>query len=477
VDTLDAMPPMAARALRTLLLVAVAIAAATTATAGVAGSTGAVGTVGAGTQDDRRVLLTTVGDTIGPVIADHLGDGVGRAERGGYQAYVLVLDTPGGLETSMRSIIQRFLDADAPVVVYVAPSGARAASAGALITLSAHVAAMAPGTTIGAATPVGLEGGDVEAKIINDAVALAEAIAAIRDRDVEFAVDAVRDGRAESADTALEVGAVDLVVGSLDDLLEEIDGTEVEVRGGRTVVLETAGAAIDGHDMGLFRRILQTLADPNLAFLFMSIGTLGVIYELASPGAGVGGVIGGVMIILGLFSLAVLPISAVGLLFLALAFVLFVAELFAPGIGVFGFLGAGSLVLSGLFLFDGEPALDVSLAVLLPTAIVVGVAIVGAGRLALRTRHAPASTTGYGPLIDRTIRVGLVDGERVSALVDGAWWTVRTDGPVEVGDELVVRSVEGLTLVAEPPTDRDDRDPRAPGRGRSDPEQEGTRDG
>jgi membrane-bound serine protease (ClpP class) len=471
------MPPMAARvALRTLLLVAVAIAAAaTTATAGAASG---AGTVGAGTQDDRpRVLLTTVADTIGPVIADHLGDGVGRAEREGYQAYVLVLDTPGGLETSMRSIIQRFLDADAPVVVYVAPSGARAASAGALITLSAHVAAMAPGTTIGAATPVGLEGGDVEAKIVNDAVALAEAIAAIRDRDVEFAVDAVRDGRAESAGTALEVGAVDLIVGSLDDLLEEIDGTEVEVRGGRTVVLETAGAAVDRHDMGLFRRILQTLADPNLAFLFMSIGTLGVIYELATPGAGAGGVIGGVMIILALFSLAVLPISAVGLLFLALAFVLFVAELFAPGIGVFGFLGAGSLVLSGLFLFDGEPALEVSLAVLLPTAIVVGVAIVGAGRLALRARHAPASTTGYGPLIDRTIRVGFVDGERVSALLDGAWWTVRTDVPVEVGDELVVRSVEGLTLVAEPTTAPDDRGPGAPGVERSDPEQRGTRDG
>jgi membrane-bound serine protease (ClpP class) len=400
--------------------------------------------------DDPRVLVTTLSGTIGPVTADHLGDGVGRAERGGYEAYIVLLDTPGGLDSSTRTIVQRFLDADVPVVVYVSPRGARAASAGAFITYAAHVAAMAPGTAIGAATPVDLEGGDVEQKVINDAAALAESIARARDRDVDFAIEMVREARSASAVEALEVGAIDVVVSSVDELLEHLDGTEVELRGGRTVTLEVADAAVDTYEMGLFRRILQVLADPNLAFLFLSLGTLGIIYELASPGAGAGGVIGVILIILAMFSLAVLPVDVTGLLFLALAVALFVGELFAPGIGVFAFLGAGSLVLSGLFLFDDEPGLDVSLAVILPTALVMGLATILAGRLVWRARQAPPSTTGAGPLLGRTVVVRRVDGDEASVVVDGSWWQLRTDAPVAVGDVLRVTAVDGLTLVTEP---------------------------
>jgi membrane-bound serine protease (ClpP class) len=399
---------------------------------------------------EPRVLVTTLSDTIGPVTADHLRDGVGRAERGGHGAYIVLLDTPGGLDTSTRRIVQRFLDADVPVVVYVSPRGARAASAGAFITYAAHVAAMAPGTAIGAATPVGLEGGDVEQKVINDAAALAESIARARDRDIDFAVDMVREARSASAAEALEIGAVDVVASSLEELLEHLDGTQVELRGGRTVTLEVAGAAVETHDMGLFRRILQVLADPNLAFLFLSLGTLGIIYELASPGAGAGGVIGVILIVLAMFSLAVLPVDVTGLLFLALAVALFVGELFAPGIGVFAFLGAGSLVLSGLFLFDDEPGLDVSLAVILPTALVMGLATVLAGRLVWRARQEPPSTTGAGPLLGRTVVIRRVDGDEASVVVDGSWWRVRTGVSVAVGDVLRVVDVDGLTLVAEP---------------------------
>jgi membrane-bound serine protease (ClpP class) len=423
---------------------------------GVATGTGAVD--GAGS----RVLVTTIDDVITPVIADHLGDGVERAARGGYQAYVVQLDTPGGLDVSMRHIIQDFLDAGVPVVVYVSPPGARAASAGALITFSAHVAAMAPGTAIGAATPVDLEGGDLGDKAVNDAAALAESVARLRGRNVEFAVDTVRQARSAPVDEALELGAIDVVAASLPELLEGIDGTEVTLAGGEMVTLATDDAAVERFDIGFFRQVLQWLADPNLAFLFLSVGTLGLIYELASPGVGAGGVVGASLIILAMFSLSVLPVDAVGLLFLLLAAALLVAELFVPGVGVFATLGAVALVLSGLFLFRGTAGLEVSLLVTLPTALLVGGGTVVAGRLALRARRAPSTTTGKGALVGRVVTVQRSEGSTGQAHVDGTWWNLRSTGPpLEPGDQLRVRSVDGLDLVVEPtvaePNDMSDK--------------------
>lgn len=405
-------------------------------------------------KDAPRVLRTTVDDAITPVIADHLKEALGRAEDEGYDALVVELDTPGGLDTSMREIIQRFLSAEVPVVVYVSPQGARAASAGAIITFASHVAAMAPGTAIGAATPVDLEGGDLENKVINDAAALAESVARLRDRDVDFAVDTVREGRSASANEALDVGAIDLVAASLGDLLEEIHGRQVEVApAGTTVTVRTAGAVLDEHDMGALRRIRQALADPNIAFLFLSIGTLALIYELASPGIGAGGAVGVVLILLALFSLSVLPVNTVGLLLLGLAAALFVAELFAPGIGVAAAGGTAALVLSGIFLFDDAPGLEVSMAVVAPVAAVVGGAVVFAGRLVLRTRASDSTTTGPGLFIDRTVTVHHVRGGRGQALVEGAWWNVRPlNGELQPGRARIV-DVEGLDLVVEPVPD------------------------
>lgn len=398
-----------------------------------------------------RVLVSTVDGTIGPVVHDFVDDGVDRAEEDGYAAYVLVLDTPGGLATSMTDIVQRFLEAEVPVVVHVAPRGARAGSAGTMITMAAHVAAMAPGTVIGAATPVDLqEGGEVNEKVVNDAAAMAESIARLRDRDVDFAVDAVREGRSIPVDEAVRIGAVDLRASSLDQLLEEIDGTEVELASGREVELRTAGAGVDELEMGLFRRILQLLADPNLAFLFLTLGTLGLLYELATPGVGAGGILAVILVALALFSLSVLPVNAVGLLLLALAAGLFVAELFAPGVGAFAALGAGSLLLSGLFLFDDATGVSVSLAVVLPTSAVALVAAVVAGRLALRSRQAPPAHSGVGALIGRTAEVRRPYGDRPQAFVEGAWWALRADRPLRTGQRVHVVDVDGLDLVVEP---------------------------
>ncbi len=405
-----------------------------------------------GAQGTRSgVLLADVEGVITPVMANHVDAALDRAERGGNAALVITMDTPGGLDSSMRKIVQRILGSRVPVVVYVSPQGARAASAGAIITLSAHVAAMAPGTAIGASTPVDLEGGDVERKVVNDAAAFAESLARLRNRNVKFAVDTVREGRSASAAEAVEIGAVDLLAPTLTDLLDTVDGREVDVAG-EQVVLRTAGATVERFDMSLLRRIQQVLADPNLAFLFMSVGTLGIIYEVASPGVGAGGILGVVLILLGLFSLSVLPVNAVGLLLLVLAAGLFLAELFAPGVGVAAVGGTVALVLSGIFLFRDTPGFGVSLAVVAPVAVVVGGAVVLAGRLVVRSTRSLSTTTGPGLFRDRIVTVRHSDGTRGRTFVEGAWWNVRSSGRrLAEGEEVRVVDVDGLDLVVDPP--------------------------
>jgi membrane-bound serine protease (ClpP class) len=396
------------------------------------------------------VLLVRIDMPITPVAADHLQDALGRAEADGFLALVIELDSPGGLDSSMRSMVQTILGADVPVVVYVSPPGARAASAGAIITLAAHVAAMAPGTAIGAATPVSLEGSDVERKVVNDAAAYAESLARLRDRDVAFAGDAVREARSVSASEAVAIGAVDLVAPSVAALLDDVDGRSVVVgEPGRTVVLHTRGATTVDYDLGLFRQIQQWLADPTLAYLFLSLGMLGLVYELATPGMGVPGVLGATFVVLGLFGLAVLPVNAVGVLFLALAAACFVAEVAAPGVGLGAAGGALMMVLGGIFLVDDAPGLAVSVPVILTVAAMASAAVLLAGRLALRARRAPPST-GASQLLDRTVTVSRRH-DRCQAFLDGAWWQVRTRrGAVEDGSTARVVGLEGLQLVVEP---------------------------
>ena len=397
---------------------------------------------------------------ITPPVADHLAEGVERAERGGYDAFVVRIDTPGGLDVSMRSIVRSFLGARVPVIVHVAPSGARAASAGAIITFSAHIAAMAPGSAIGAATPVDLEGGDVGDKVINDAAALAESIARQRGRDIEFAIDTVRRGRSAAADEAADIGAVDLVAGPLAEVLRQADGRIVRLGPqGREAPVRSAGATVEEFDMSLFRRIQQALADPNLAFIFMSLGTLGLVYELASPGVGVSGALGVIFVLLGLFSLSVLPVNVVGFLFLLLAAALFVAELFAPGIGVAAAGGTLALVLSAVFLFRDVPGASVSATVLAPVAVTMGGAVILAGRLAARSARA-APTTGTHSLLGRTVTVRRGGGRRGQAFVEGAWWNIRSpEAALEVGADVRVVDVDGLDLVVAPlPKDPSDKE-------------------
>lgn len=398
-------------------------------------------------QAASSVLVTEVRGTITPVFASHLRGGVERAERDGHDVFLVTLDTPGGLDTSMREIVQTFLGSRVPVVVYVSPAGARAASAGAVITLAAHVAAMAPGTNIGAATPVDLQGGEIGDKVINDAAAYAVALAEARDRDTAFARDIVRKGRSEPASRAVEIGAVDLVAPSRDDLLQRLDGRDVTLDDETTVTLRTSGATLVTYELGFFNRIRQFLADPNLAFLFLSLGTLAIIYELANPGMGFGGIVGVILIVLAMFALSVLPVNVAGVVLLVLAIGLFAAELFVPGIGVLAAGGAVSLLGAGLFLFRGDVGVD--LVVILPTVAVVAGFVVLAARFVWRARRA-SSATGEGMLTGRVGRLRVPDDGRAQVLIDGTWWNVRAEGDIVDGERVRVKSMEGLELVVEP---------------------------
>jgi membrane-bound serine protease (ClpP class) len=398
-------------------------------------------------QDAPTALVATVDGPITPVTAGYLADGIRTAEEEGYKVFVVELDTPGGLDESMRDIVQAFFGAQVPVVVYVTPSGGRAASAGTFITMAAHFAAMAPGTTIGAATPVDLGGGEITDKIINDAAAFAESVAAFHGRDVQFAVDAVRDGRSITADQAAELGVVDLIARDLNVLLEEIDGQTVIMADGRQLIMDTAGGGVETYDPGFFRSLLLIIADPNLAFLFVSLGTLAVIYEVANPGLGLAGIIGVILLILGFFALSVLPITVAGAALLVLAAGLFIGELFVPGIGVLAAGGTLSLIVGGLLLF--EDPFGIRPIVLWPVGLVMGGGVVLAGRLTWRARRAPAAS-GAEALVGRETVVATGGGRTGQAFVEGAWWRIRSRSEDLIeGRSVTVVATEGLELIVE----------------------------
>jgi membrane-bound serine protease (ClpP class) len=412
----------------------------------VLGTWGALGAAALAQQGSGVLHSRIEGEVITPVISDFLGQGVARAEREGHVAYLIELDTPGGLDTSMREIVQSFLTARVPVIVYVPPGG-RAASAGAIIGMSAHVLAMAPATSIGAATPVDLQGGDISTKIINDAASYAEDIARARGRDIVFARESVTRGRSVTSVEARALGVINLIAEDTTSLLEDLEGATVRLGDGERVQLRTRAASLVEHELGIFQRIRQRLADPNVAFILMSLGTLAIIYELANPGIGAGGVSGVILIVLALFGLSVLPVTTAGIVLLVLSAGLFVGEVLTPGIGIFGTGGVISLILAGLFLYEGS--ISVSLALLIPTAIVVGLLVIFAGRMAWRARRAP-SATGTGQVIGQQATIKRVEGEAAQIFIEGAWWRVHADEPLAPGQRVFVVAADGVELRVRP---------------------------
>jgi membrane-bound serine protease (ClpP class) len=408
-------------------------------------------TGGAAAQETApRVLAVELENDINPVTEDYLVDAIERGEREGYNAVVIELDTPGGLDSAMREIIKKELDAEVPVVVYVYPPGSRAASAGAFITLAADVAAMAPATNIGSSTPVAVGGGeipdDLRRKVINDAAAYARELAEIHGRNGDWAEAAVRSASNLGAQEALEQDVVDVVAPDLPTLLEEIDGLRTEPKG---FVLETAGATVDTVEMSLWKRILDLLVDPNLIVLLMSIGVLGITIEILNPGLILPGTVGVISLIIGLFGLQVLPISWAGLLLMLLAVGFFTAEALVPSHGALALAGAVSFVVGALMLFDpaGE-GYQVSIWVALAVGGTLALVTAIVATKVIRARRAPTKT-GREEMVGEigVVRTALAPSGLVN--IHGEIWKAHTEGePLAPGEYVRVSSV-GEDLVLE----------------------------
>ncbi len=405
------------------------------------------------------VHVLTVEGVIGPVVANYLERGIDQAEEAGAQAVVVRLDTPGGLDSSMRDMIQRINASTVPVIVYVSPSGARAASAGTFITMAAHVAAMAPNTAIGAAHPVSATGedigGDARLKAENDAAAYIRSIAQARGRNADWAERAVRESVSASAPEAVEQGVVDLEAASLDALLEEVDGREVTLAGGATATLGTAGAEQHANGMTAIERFLLVVSDPNIAFLLLSIGSLAIIIELFNP-SGVGAAVGALALLVAFFSLGTLPTNWAGAGLVLLGVGLLTAELFIASGGILGIAGVAVMMFGGLFLTTtGNPQFEVSRWLVFGLPAVFGAMFAALGALLLRSRR-NAPKIGHSALVGLPAEaLGPVTLDQGWVSVQGERWRARLSASsagraVEPGDRLVVTSATGLSLTVEP---------------------------
>jgi membrane-bound serine protease (ClpP class) len=405
----------------------------------------------AGPAGAATVSTLELDGVITPVTVRLVAAAIEQARKDGAAALVIQLDTPGGLERSMRSIVRDMLSSSVPIVVYVSPTGARAASAGAFITLAAHVAAMAPATNIGAAHPVAVGGGgqpDKESmkKIENDAAAFIRSIALERGRNVEWAEKAVRQSVSATEREALKVGIIDLIAESLPDLLAKIDGRQVKTPAG-PVALRTKGATAKAIEVGWRDRFLALITDPNVAYILLMLGMLGLFFELANPGVILPGVIGGISLILAFFAFQTLPINWAGLLLILFGIVLLLAEIKVVSHGVLTIGGVIAILLGSVMLVNTpELPVRVSWGVIVP---VVGatagvfVFLVGAGLRAQLQRPATGSEGLLGAVaVARTP----LDPEG-QVFVDGALWrAVSNAGRVEEGERVRVVGVDSLTL-------------------------------
>ena len=394
------------------------------------------------------VATVQIDGVISPVTLRLVEMALVRAQAEKAQALVIQLDTPGGLERSMRAICQRLLNAEIPVIVWVGPTGARAASAGVFVTLAAHVAAMAPATNIGAAHPVAVGGGvDKESmrKIENDAAAFVRTIALERGRDADWAEKAVRQSVSITEREALKLRVIDLVADSIPDLLTKVDGRKVKTSKGQ-VTLETKGAVAKPIAIGLRDRFLNIITDPNVAYVLMMLGTLGLIFELSNPGAILPGVVGGISLILAFFAFQSLPINFAGMLLILFAIVLFIAEVKVVSHGVLAIGGVVAMALGSLMLYDEpEAGFRVSWLVIIPTvAVTAGIFLFAltAGVRALTRRP----QLGAEALLGATgTAYGALSGEGQIKL-QGEIWRAVADRPVPDGMPVRVVGVDGLTL-------------------------------
>ena len=400
------------------------------------------------------VLVANVDALIHPVSAEFMVDAIDRADAEGAALLVFVLETPGGLVDSTRTIVTRMLAAKTPIAVFVAPSGARAASAGFLITIAADVAVMAPGTHIGAAHPVSGQGEQMDettaAKAAADVAAYARTLASGRHRNVEWAEQAVRQSRAFTEQEALSAAPplIDLIARDVPDLLRQLDGREIRRFDGSPFTLRTAGAVVTPIDMTFRQRVLGTLAHPNIAYILLSLGVLGLTIELWSPGAVLPGVVGAVCLLLAFFTFQVLPVNYAGVLLILLGLGLLVLEVKVTSYGVLAVGGIASLLLGSMILVDAPtPELQVSLSLVIPVVLALSAIIIFLVRLAVQSQRRRSVTGATGMMGQAgTALTAIPGGGDGRVQVCGEIWTARASGAIGAGEAVRVSRVDGLVV-------------------------------
>jgi len=403
----------------------------------------------AAAEEAPAVHVLNIAAPIGPGVADFVEDALEAADRDKAACIVIQLDTPGGLAEAMRSIVVDILAARTPVVVFVAPSGARAASAGVMITMAADIAAMAPGTNIGAAHPVGAGGKEIDdtmsEKVVNDMVAHARSVAEQRGRNADWVEDAIRDSVSITETEALRENVIDMVADDLDALVGLLHGRQVRDKG----VLDVKDAPRKVVEEGLRTKVLKAISDPNIAFILFLIGAAGLYFELSHPGAILPGVIGGLCLILAIYAFQMLPVNYVGILLMALAVILFILEIKVTSYGMLSVAGTIALFLGGLMLFDeSDYGVRLSLGVLIPAVGAVSIFFAVVAGLAFKAQVA-VTRTGRQGLIGEVGTVKATIDPEGKVFVHGELWKARADSPLEAGRKVRVVDVDGLTAVVE----------------------------
>ncbi len=394
--------------------------------------------------------VITVNAAITPAIAQYIIKSVNDSHKDGSDGLIILLDTPGGLDLAMRDIVKELLSAPLPVIVFVSPSGARAASAGVMITMAATIAAMAPSTNIGAAHPVAIGlGGKMDEtmakKVENDAVAYTKGIAEKRGRNAEWAEQAVRKSVSITAKEALKINVIDLMADDIEQLLAKIDGMSVSLPSGK-VTLKTKDAIINAKKMGIREKVLTTLSNPNIAYLLLMIGLAGLYFEFSNPGAILPGVVGGISLILAFFAMQTLPVDYAGVLLIIFAIILFIAEIKVVSHGMLSVAGIIAIVLGSLMLFDSPiPDLRVSFSVMIPTIIIISLFFIAVISLAVKAQMTKP-LTGLEGMVGET-------GEAVTAIHDegkvfikGERWNAWSSDLIEAGDKVEVIGVKKLKI-------------------------------
>ena len=403
----------------------------------------------------QTVLSITIDGAINPTVAAYIQRGIEKATSKNAECLIIHLNTPGGLLKSTRVIVGEILDSPVPVVVYVSPGGAHAGSAGVFITMAANIAAMAPGTNIGAAHPVSLQSGMdsvMNEKTTNDAAAFIRTIAEKRNRNLEWAEDAVRESVSVTAREALDKNIIDLVVYDVASLLEQINGKTVEVQGG-SKVLNTSKATVENLDMTFIEKLLNILGDPNIAYILMLIGFYGILFELYSPGAIFPGVLGGISLILAFYSMHTLPVNYAGLALIVFAIILFILEIKIVSHGMLAIGGVISLLLGSLMLIRPGSALEfarISSGVIIPAVVFTAaffLFLIGMGLKAQRSK----SVTGAGSMVGETGEALESFDTTGQVLVHGEIWKAETvAGKIEKGQAIRVTAIENFKLFIEP---------------------------